>query len=199
MSSADDIEALRRRQLVELVEASDWFMSALRAVRSLGLAEWCIGDGALRNLVWDALSGKIQRSGLADIDVAFFVADDLSSARDQALQDRLCTLMPGWPWEVTNQAGVHLWFAQHFGHAVAPLSSLADAVATWPEYATAVAVTLTKADGINIIAPYGLSDLFTMTVRHNPARASVATYQARVAAKKYQDRWPGVTIIDAEC
>lgn len=199
MSSADDIEALRRRQLVELVEASDWFMSALRAVRSLGLAEWCIGAGALRNLVWDALSGKIQRSGLADIDVAFFAADDLSSARDQALQDRLCTLMPGWPWEVTNQAGVHLWFAQHFGHAVPPLSSLADAVATWPEYATAVAVTLTNGDGINIIAPYGLSDLFTMTVRHNPARASVATYQARVAAKKYQDRWPDVTIIDAEC
>ena len=120
-------------------------------------------------------------------------------ARDQALQHRLCALMPGWPWEVTNQAGVHLWFEQHFGHPVAPLASLADAVATWPEYATAVAVTLEQDDTISIIAPYGLSDLFTMTVRHNPARASVATYRERVAQKKYRDRWPGVTIIDAEC
>lgn len=199
MRSADDIEADRRARLIQLVEASDWFLPALRAVRSLGLDQWCIGAGALRNLVWDALSGNAQRSALGDIDVAFFAADDVSSARDQALQHRLCALMPGWPWEVTNQAGVHLWFEQHFGHPVAPLASLADAVATWPEYATAVAVTLEQDDTISIIAPYGLSDLFTMTVRHNPARASVATYQQRVAQKKYRDRWPGVTIIDAEC
>jgi len=199
LSSADDLEAHRRAQLIQLVEASDWFLPAQRAVRSLGLDQWCIGAGALRNLVWDALSGNVRRSALCDIDVAFFAADDVSSARDQALQHRLCALMPGWPWEVTNQAGVHWWFEQHFGHPVAPLASLADAVATWPEYATAVAVTLEQDDTISIIAPYGLSDLFTMTVRHNPARASVATYRERVAQKKYRDRWPGVTIIDAEC
>jgi len=199
LSSADDLEAHRRAQLIQLVEASDWFLPAQRAVRSLGLDQWCIGAGALRNLVWDALSGNVRRSALCDIDVAFFAADDVSSARDQALQHRLCALMPGWPWEVTNQAGVHWWFEQHFGHPVAPLASLADAVATWPEYATAVAVTLAKDDSISVIAPYGLSDLFTMTVRHNPARASVATYRQRVAQKKYRDRWPEVTIIDAEC
>jgi len=33
-------------------------------------------------------------------------------------------------WEVTNQAGVHLWFEREFGHPVHPLRSLVDAVAS---------------------------------------------------------------------
>lgn len=174
-------------------------MPALRAVHSLGLQSWCIGAGAVRNLVWDALAGKAARSALSDVDVAYFDSTDVSTERDHALQHQLKIAMPDVPWEVTNQAGVHLWFERYFGHAVAPVTSLEAAVATWPEYATSVAVTLTENDAIEVIAPLGLDDLFTMTVRHNPARASVANYQARVAQKKYRDRWPGVTIVEAEC
>lgn len=174
-------------------------MPALRAVRSLGLQSWCVGAGAVRNLVWDALAGKAARSALSDVDVAYFDPADISTERDHALQDQLKIAMPDVPWEVTNQAGVHLWFERYFGHAVAPVNSLEAAVATWPEYATSVAVTLTGDDVIEVIAPLGLDDLFTMTVRHNPARASVANYQARVAQKKYRDRWPDVTIVEAEC
>ena len=37
----------------------------------------CIGAGALRNLVWDALHGQ-PRSGLADVDLAYFCAHDLA-------------------------------------------------------------------------------------------------------------------------
>ena len=82
-------------------------------------------------------------SSLADIDVAFFDATDLSPERDAALQARLVAAAPGMPWEVTNQAGVHLWFEQHFGHPVAPLRSLEDAVASWPEPATAAPASAT--------------------------------------------------------
>lgn len=32
-------------------------MTALRSVRALGLGSWCIGAGAIRNLVWDTLHG----------------------------------------------------------------------------------------------------------------------------------------------
>lgn len=185
--------------LIALVAASDWLMDALRAVRGLRLQSWCIGAGAVRNLVWDALAGKRERSALSDVDVAYFDASDVTTEHDQRLQRQLEAAMPDVPWEVTNQAGVHLWFERYFGHAVAPVNSLAEAVATWPEYVTSVGVYLGDDDRIDVIAPLGLDDLFTMTVRHNPARASVANYQARVAQKKYRERWPGVTIVEAEC
>ncbi|MEJ6003188.1 nucleotidyltransferase family protein [Paucibacter soli] len=183
-------------RLLALVRDSAWMMDALRAVRSLDLPNWCIGAGALRNLVWDALHGKSMPSALADIDVAYFDAGCLASERDAELQSRLCAMRPGLPWEVTNQAGVHLWFEACFGHAVAPLRSLEEAVASWPEYATAVGVRLDWDDSLTVIAPHGLHDLFACVVRRNPLRVSLETYRQRLAQKRYAERWPSVRVLD---
>lgn len=181
-------------RLAALVRASPWFMDALRAGRELGLASWCIGAGALRNLVWDALHGRRGQPELADVDFAYFCERDLTPARDVALQQHLQAFCPGLPWEVTNQAGVHLWFEAHFGHPVAPLVSLEDAVASWPEPATAVGVWLDADDQLQVIAPLGLEDLLHLRVRHNPRRASVGTYRERCASKRYTERWPQVSV-----
>jgi hypothetical protein len=187
-------EAADIDRLVALARATPWLMRALAQVRALGLPDACIGAGAVRNLVWDALHGHGTPSALADVDVAYFDAADLSAARDAELQQRLHALAPETPWEVTNQAGVHLWFERHFGHPVAPLRSLAEAVASWPEYATAVALRLDDADRLHVIAPHGLGDLFAMVVRRNPTRVSVQTYRERVASKHYVQRWPQVRV-----
>lgn len=180
-------------RLTALVRAAPWFMDALRAGRSLGLASWCIGAGALRNLVWDALHGHAQASALADVDLVYFDADDLDPARDAALQRRLRQRL-ALPWEVTNQAGVHHWFERHFGHAVEPLRSLEEAVASWPEPATAVGVWLDAADLLHVVAPLGLADLLGMRIRRNPARVSIETYRQRCADKRYDQRWPRVVV-----
>lgn len=192
--------ANRHEELLALVRASPCFMAALRAVRRLGLASWCIGAGAVRNLVWDALHGHAVPSALADVDVAYFDAEDLGAAAEQALQHRLQSIAPGYPWEVTNQARVHLWFEGVFGHPVPPLESLEAAVASWPEYATAVGIALDGDDdgagALRVIAPHGLDDLFGMVVRRNPLRVSLETYRQRVAQKRYPERWPRVRVID---
>lgn len=191
-------ETQRSQRLIQLVNDSPWMMGALRAVRSLNLASWCIGAGAVRNLVWDALSGHQKPSVLPDVDVAHFDAEDLSAGRDTALQAELCARFPAVPWEVTNQAAVHLWFESYFGHPVAPLASLHEAVGTWPEYATSVGVWLDCNDRVQVIAPVGLDDLFNMVVRRNPARASLQNFNDRTASKRYTERWPRVVITPTE-
>ena len=185
-----------RDRLVDLVRKSPTFLDELRAVRSLGLASWCIGAGAVRHLVWDALHGDATPSPRADVDVAYFDEADLDASRDRGLEHRLSTLMPTVPWEVTNQAAVHRWFEAAFGHAVLPLRSLDEAVASWPETATAVGLTLRDDDSIDVIAPCGLHDLFALVVRRNPTRASVDTYRERIRTKRYAERWPRVRIIE---
>lgn len=177
-----------------IIRASPWFMPALRTVQSLHLRSWCIGAGAVRNLVWDHLHQYNEPSALADIDVAYFNADDPRPETETEIQALLEARALGAPWEVTNQALVHLWFEGHFGHAVGPLSSLEEAVASWPEYATSVGVYLGSAGGIEIIAPYGLEDLFALRVRRNPVRVSIETYRRRVEQKQYAKRWPGVSV-----
>lgn len=190
-----DASAAQRATLIEMVRQTGWMMEALRAARELGLRDWCIGAGALRNLVWDQLHGHAHPSRLADVDLAYFDPGSLDGAQDAALQARLSERLPGLPWEVTNQAGVHLWFERYFGHAVPPLASLAEAVASWPEYATAVGVWLDADEGLKLIAPLGLDDLLGMVVRRNPRRVSIAEYRRRTESKAYAQRWPRVTVI----
>ena len=189
-----DLEA----RLLTIAQESPWFRPALVAVRSLNLPSWCIGAGAVRNLVWDSLHGLRVPSALSDVDVAHFDASDLSVERDEEIQRCLTDVHPHVPWEVTNQAAVHTWFEETFGHAVSPLISLEGAVASWPEYATAVGLTLRPDDTIHVIAPYGLDDLFSMVVRRNPTRVSIDTYRKRIEQKQYRKRWPQVTVVPAE-
>jgi hypothetical protein len=187
-------QTAQAQALADLVQQQPRFMAQLRAVRGLGLQHWCIGAGAVRNLVWDHLHGHAQPSALADVDVAFFDPTPPSPDHDARLQSRLQALLPGCPWEVTNQALVHTWFEAFFGHAVPPLPSLEAAVASWPEYATAVGVWLDAADQVQVIAPLGLDDLWGQRVRRNPARVSLATYRERVRSKRYTERWPQVVV-----
>ena len=184
-----------KAQLCDLARASCWFYPALMAVRALNLDSWCIGAGAIRTLVWDSLHERSVPSELPDLDVAYFDTSDLSATQDVTMQRRLSEMLPGMPWEVTNQAAVHTWFESVFGYSVAPVVSLDNAVSTWPEYATAVGLTLDSNDRIDVIAPYGLDDLFSMTVRWNPARVSREIYAKRLVEKDYLTRWPKVTIV----
>ena len=181
-------------KLKAIARGSAWFMHALRAARSLGLPSWCIGAGAVRNLVWDHLHDYATPSDLADIDLAYFDAQELpeEETRHQEIIAHAC---PGLPWEVTNQAHVHLWFEKYFGYPVTPLHSLAEAVATWPEFATSVGISLDENDALHIIAPWGLDDLFEMRVRRNPVRVSEETFLSRTRSKRYMERWPKVRVL----
>ncbi len=169
-------------------------MSALVAVRSLGLSSWCIGAGAVRSLVWDALHGFEKPSAIEDVDVVYF--DDAARDREQDayLEGRLRSLLPALQWEVTNQATVHHWFAGGLKQVVPPLGSLEEGVATWPEFATCVGVNLDGKESIGVVAPHGLDDLFGLRVRHNPLRASVTTYRQRMESKRFGERWPLLSI-----
>lgn len=185
------------QRLAALVAASPAWMGWLQAARAQGLADWCIGAGALRNLVWDALHGHAQPTPPEDVDLVYFAPDVAPGTHERAVEAALRRLRPDVPWEVCNQAFVHHWHAARFGQAVPPLASLAEAVASWPEYATAVGVCLDGDGRLRVIAPHGLGDLFAGIVRHNPARASAAAYRQRVASKRLAERWPRITVVPA--
>lgn len=191
MPTRDDLHT----HLIHLARQNIWLMDALRAARSLQLASWCIGAGAVRNLVWDHLHQRpAQVPG--DVDLVYF-DPNAHAEQDENLRERLATCCPELPWDVTNQAHVHRWYADYFGQPMAPLNSLEEAVGSWPEYATAVGLYLDADDALQVIAPHGLDDLFALRIRHNPTRVGIATYQQRVAQKRYQERWPLVQIIPA--
>jgi hypothetical protein len=189
-----DAAALR---FEDIVRTTPWLMDVLRAAREVDAPDWLVGAGAMRNAVWDRLHGYPAPTALADVDVGFFDPADVTPERDRAVEDALRARLGGVPWQAKNQAAVHLWYESRFGYAVEPLSSSADAVGTFPETATAVAVRLWPDDGLTVVAPCGLDDLLGLVHRHNPRRASVEIYERRLTEKRIAERWPRVTIVPA--
>jgi hypothetical protein len=180
-----------------IVRGTPWLMDALRAARDVDAPDWLLCAGALRNAVWDRLHGFDSPSELADVDLGFFDPLDVSAARDVAVEDALRARLDGVAWEAKNQAAVHLWYERRFGYPVEPLTSTADAVATFPETAACVGVRLLADDSLLVVAPYGLEDLLGLVHRHNPRRASVEIYEQRLASKRITERWPRVTVVPA--
>lgn len=181
-------------QLLTILSEHPWFMAAIDAASDLGLSQWCIGAGVIRNIVFDYLDGG-STTPIRDVDVAYFDISDLSEHKDREYEGILKVRMPNVPWEVTNQAAVHLWFHKKFGYRVPPVNSIEEAVATWPETCTAVAVTKLHKDEYKIYTPCGLEDLFGMKIRRNPVRVDVRTYNARISSKQYDQCWKSVRII----
>ncbi|MDQ3035379.1 MAG: nucleotidyltransferase family protein [Myxococcota bacterium] len=181
-------------RLRAIVRESDALMSALRAARAVGLPDWYIGAGAVRDLVWDRLHDRAPRAP-RDVDVAFFDPSDLRRLRDHEAQEALARALPGVPWEATNQAAVHLWYEAVFGVSVPPLASCDEALATWPETVTCIGVRLRDDDAIEICAPLGLEDLFELVWRYNPVRASLDAFERRLARKDVAQRWPRARIV----
>ncbi len=168
---------------------------SLAAAREVDAPDWLIGVGALRTVVWDRLHGFEQPNDVADIDLAFFDAADLSPERERAVEDALRAELPDAPWDAKNQAAVHLWYPEKFGNEVEPLGSSAEAVATWPETATCVGLRLTGDDRLELVAPHGLDDLLGLVHRRNPVRVSVEEYERRLRTKRIRDRWPRVRVL----
>jgi uncharacterized protein len=186
----------REDELRAILASNDWFSSVLRLVRKRELPDWVVGAGVIRNLVWDHLHGYKTATPVRDVDVAFFDRADPSRERDAEVQRELSELMPSVPWEVTNQAGVHLWYEQKFGYPIEPIRSIEDAVARWPETATSTAVRLHADDTMQVVAPVGLDDLLGMVVRRNPRQVTRAYFAQRLREKRIAQRWPKVMIID---
>lgn len=168
----------------ELCQTTPEMAHALRLVARIGPPGAWIGAGFLRNAVWDVLHGRTPDvASLADIDVVHLDAAALDPARDAAWEVTLHAALP-LPWSVTNQARMH----GRNGHA--PYRDTADALAHWPETATAIAVRWRKGE-VELLAPHGTDDLLGLLLRPTPAfeqRREVVA--ARASAKGWLRRWP---------
>jgi hypothetical protein len=180
MRSSADIAAF--------IESEPEMMRLLAVVRTALPDAW-IGAGFVRNAVWDALS---RRRGvpLDDVDVVLIDPADPRPARDAAAQADLERLCPGVPWQVKNQARMH------GRNGDAPYHDISDAIARWPETATAIAARAGADRRVELTAPHGVDDLLGLIVRPTPAFAlKLDVYRDRVRRKNWLARWPELTIL----
>lgn len=172
--------------LIQLIRQDEWTMGLLSNVRSLGLDDWCIAAGTIRNLVWDDAHSHADKTYPGDIDVLIFDEQRTTASYETGLEQQLAKLDSHVRWEVTNQATIHTYVGDDSGYA-----SIEDAMSRWADLVTAVGVWLSEADELVIVSPDELDDLFELRVRPNLITpTSAATYRSRTTGKGWQEQWP---------
>jgi hypothetical protein len=182
-------------RLVDLVRADAGLMHVLTTVRGLDLPDWRIFSGAVYQTVWNALTGRPVGYGRKDYDVGYFDPDTGWDAEDTVI--RCVAAAFDEPFrsavEVRNQARVHLWFRDRFGEDYEPLTDTDAALSRFVAPAFAVGVRLESDDTISVAAPFGLDDVFALTLRPNPDRPLAKGWDRAVASARA--RWPEVAVV----
>jgi uncharacterized protein len=158
---------------------------ALRQAADLALPDWCIAAGFVRNLVWDRLHNYAEPTPLADIDLIYFNAEDISEEADRTLERRLMQ-DSDLLWSVKNQARMHR------RNGDAPYLNTLDAMSYWVELETAIGVRL--APNESFITPFSLENLSYLQITLNPKRPKIADFEARITEKKWLEIWPKLRI-----
>jgi hypothetical protein len=196
-----DSDALAHSPLARQVEALEGIIRAnrvacqlLERVAEMSLPGWYLGAGGVAQTVWNHLHDFAATHGIVDYDIVYFDPDDLTEAGEKAIESELTAIagVRGAKLDVSNQARVHLWYEQRFGRPLAPYRSVEHAIATWPTTATSIGV---RAEGndFTVAAPFGLTDLFGLTIRPNTTVIDRAVYEGKAA--RWQRLWTQLTVL----
>ena len=148
--------------IVEQIQADPEMMAVLAIIRDLNLADAWLAAGAVRNFIWNLLSGRPGFDATTDMDLVFY-DPAISYEETQLIEQELKKKFPQYAWEVKNQVYMH----QH-SPGTAPYTSACDAVSKYPEQCTALAVRLRKDGQLELFLPYGTRDIEDFIVQPTP-------------------------------
>ncbi len=182
----------QRDALIEMVRSEPVLMDVLAGIADL--PEGLLVAGALYNMVWNRLTGRPSLAGISDIDVFYFDPTDISYEAEDMVIRRLGSRFAHLPLpvQVRNQARAHLWFEQKFGARFTPLSSAAEMIGRYASRTHAVGIR--PVDGrLDLIAPFGLDDIFSFRVVPNHVLDNRVTHETKAARLK--SVWPELTVL----
>ena len=181
-------------EVMEAVSESPLLRPVLENWRLIDLPDCWLVAGALAQTVWNRRFAMDPAHGIADIDIVYFDATDLSEraeARHAARIRAAFSALPAWI-DVKNQARVHLWYGDRFGFDIEAYDSVSEAITTYPTTATALGIRPTG-DDFACDAPFGLADLLNAFVRPNKTQVSREAYENKV--ERWKTLWPDLTVI----
>lgn len=167
---------------------------ALGRARRLALPDWLLVSGALYNSVWNELTGKPSGYGIRDVDLFYFDESDLSYEAEDGVIAAVAPVFAELPLpvEVRNQARVHLWYPLKFGQSCPHYTSSSDSVRHFASKTHAVGVRFDADGQLDLVAPFGLDDIFSFRITPNRVMDNRQTHEAKGArAKAY---WPEITV-----
>lgn len=185
----------QRAAFLDIVWQEPLIREALIRARRLALPNWLLVSGALYNTVWNQLTGKPSGYGIKDVDLFYFDESDLSYEAEDAVIRRAAKHFEGLmlPVEVRNQARVHLWYPLKFGQSCPRYTSSSESVRHFASKTHAVGVRFDAAGQLDLVAPFGLDDIFSFRITPNRVLDNRQTHETKGARAKAN--WPEISVV----
>jgi len=171
----------------------------LQRLPALGLPDAWLVAGCLFQTVWNLQTGRPPATGIKDYDLFYFDGAELSDAAEARVGTQVEAAFAdlGVTIEAKNQARVHTWYPQWFGHPYPALTSARDGIDRFLVPCTCVGLQpLTgPGGGTRLYAPNGLEDLYAGILRPNPLCDHRTLYRDK--AESYRARWPWLKLMES--
>ena len=157
------------------------------------LSNYYVAAGSINQTVFNYYHGYDLNYGIDDFDIVYFDTDT-SYEKEDSIIKYVSSLLKDIDahYDIKNEARVHLWYKDKYGKDIVAYTSLEDAISSWGTTITCIGVRLEN-NKLVVYAPYGLDDLFSMTIR--PVKRQYSEEQYKIKTKKWKDKWYQLKII----
>lgn len=182
-------------RFLAMVTQNHTLVTLLDRLPHLQLPNWYLTGGAVFQTVWNVLEGRNPTSAIKDYDVFYFDSADLSYEAEDRHINQARQLLADFPGQVElrNEARVHLWYEEKFGRPCAPFASSEDAIDHFIAPVCCYGLTTDDRGTLQVYAPHGYDDLFSMTIRPQDVLAPPEVYTTKTA--DWRQRWPSLTVL----
>ena len=186
------------KQAILILEKNKDLMDVLNFICELNLPNFYIAAGSVFQTIWNYYDNRPLNYGIKDIDVIYYNKDDLSVDTDikyYNLINDYC-IKQGYNYEidVSNEARMHLWKKEKFNITVEQYKNSEDAINKWIATVHAIGITKEK-NYLKIYAPYGLSDIYSRTIRPIKHKDNTKEIYDK-KAKSWNERFDNLNIIE---
>lgn len=166
----------------------------LEILSKSNLKNYYVAAGCINQTVFNYYHGNDLCFGIEDFDIVYF-DDDVSYEKEDEIIKYIENLISNLniKCDIKNEARVHLWYGEKYGKNIEPYTSLEDAISSWGTSITCIGVRLEEGRLV-VCIPYGLNDLFNMTIRPMKRQYTKEQYDIKVA--KWKSKWPDLNIIN---
>ena len=188
----------QNEKFIEIIKQNSDLMIILNYIDELKLPNYYIAAGSVFQTIWNYYDNKPLNFGIKDIDIIYYDSDNLSKAVEYDLENKIIehfkSIGINYEFDVHNEARMHLWKKENEDKDINQYKNSEDAIDKW--IATVHAIGITKENNkIKVYAPYGLSDIFSKTIRPIKHKAnSKDLYDNKV--RGWEKRFNGLNIIE---
>lgn len=153
-----------------------------------------LSAGCINQTVFNYYHNYDINYGIEDYDIVYYDEDTSYEKEDKIIKDLEIRLKDlNLSFDIKNEKRVPIWYNEKYNANRKDYSSVEEAISRWGTTITCIGVRIEN-DKLFVCAPYGLNDLFNLTLRPVKTDFTKEMYERKVA--KWTSKWKNLKALN---